>query len=106
DFVAKHTDGPGLERSSMNLLVSDGRLMCITRRGRTLVLSTDPDTVALPESGAQLTTFALASEPPQAGPGWVEVPEETVIGVDPGLRLSRWTVAELAALQPPHRAFG
>lgn len=106
EFVARHTDGPGRERSSMNLLVSDGTLMCITRRGRTLVLSTGADTTKLPESGAQLSSFALASEPPHTGPGWIEVPEETVIGVDPGLSLGRWTVAELAARQPPRRAFG
>ncbi|HLT28748.1 MAG TPA: class II glutamine amidotransferase [Myxococcaceae bacterium] len=105
-FVATHTDAPGRERSSMNLLVSDGSLMCITRRGRTLVLSTGPETSGLPESGTPLTTFALASEPPHAGPGWVEVPEETVIGVDAGLTLSRWIVGELAARQLPHRAFG
>lgn len=106
DFVARHTDRPGLERSSMNLLVSDGAQICITRRGRTLVLSTGESVGELPSHGARLSSFALASEPPGTGTGWLEVPEESVIGVDSNLRFSRWTVQELSAAVTPTRVFG
>jgi glutamine amidotransferase len=73
----------GEHRSTMNFLVSDGRLLCACRHGKPLHL-------ALPAPGR--TLVAVASEP-IGRPGWEEVPEEGFVGVDRGLRVVRGPLA-------------
>jgi len=82
---------PGSKRpSSLNFLVSDGRLLAACRHGRTLH--------AAPQArGGHL--FAVASEP-IGGTGWVEVPEDGFVGVDATLRVLS------APLRPPGRNRG
>ncbi len=70
-------------RSAMNFLVSDGRRMVATRRGRSLFVSS--------EEGARF----IASERLWDDGAWREVPEDGVVAIDEGLelkvsRLSDW----------------
>ncbi|MBI5070715.1 MAG: class II glutamine amidotransferase [Deltaproteobacteria bacterium] len=77
---------PGAARpSSLNFLVSDGRLLAAARRGRTLHLLRQPG-----PSGR----VVIASEPIGKGP-WREVPDGGFVGVDPRGRLVE------GALLPP-----
>ncbi len=65
-------------RSTVNLLVSDGRLLAACRHGK-------PLHVALHAGG---DVFAVASEP--IGPGaWEEVPEDGFVGIDGAGRVLR-----------------
>jgi predicted glutamine amidotransferase len=65
-------------RSTLNLLVSDGRLLAACRHGK-------PLHVALHAEG---DVFAIASEP--IGPGtWEPVPEDGFVGVDAARRVLR-----------------
>jgi hypothetical protein len=66
-------------RSTLNFLVSDGRLLCACRHGK-------PLQVALPRPGRPL--LALASEPIGRS-GWEPVPEDGFVGVDRELRVLR-----------------
>lgn len=93
--VSRITDVPGAERSSMNFLVSDGQLMCVTRRRRTLFVSDGRRRPEPPPPHEALPQFLLASERLSGEGPWHEVPEETVLGVDAGLVLHRWTVEGL-----------
>ncbi len=71
--VARIAD-PGSPRpSSLNLLVSDGRLLAATRRGRTL------------HWALEAARFVVASEPIGKGV-WSEVPEGGFVGVDEEMR--------------------
>lgn len=74
--VARIADAPA-RRSTLNFLVSDGRLLAACRRGRSLH-------VALPGPDGHL--FAVASEP-IGRTGWEEVPEGGFVGVDASLRV-------------------
>ena len=62
-------------RSTLNFLVSDGRLLCACRHGKPLHVSTGA-------RGGHL--FAVASEPIGRS-GWEAVPEDGFVGVDGGL---------------------
>jgi glutamine amidotransferase len=93
--VSRITDVSGAERSSMNFLVSDGQLMCVTRRRRTLFVSDGRPRPEPPPPHEALPQFLLASERLSGDGPWHEVPEETVLGVDSQLLLHRWTVEGL-----------
>jgi len=67
----------GEHRSTLNFLVSDGRLLCACRHGK-------PLHVSAPAGGAR--RFAVASEPIGRS-GWEAVPEGGFVGVDGALRL-------------------
>lgn len=73
----------GEHRSAMNFLVTDGRRMVATRRGRTLFVASEP--------GARF----IASERLWDGP-WHEVPEEGVVGIDEQLELKHSRVSDWA----------
>ena len=73
----------GEHRSTMNFLVSDGRLLCACRHGK-------PLHVSLPAPGRPLV--AVASEPIGRA-GWEVVPEEGFVGVDRSLRVVRGPLA-------------
>ncbi len=77
--IARLAD-PGAERpSSLNFLVSDGRILAACRRGRDLHLAT-----ALGPDHA----FVVASEPIGAA-AWRVVPEGAFVGTDDGARVVR-----------------
>jgi glutamine amidotransferase len=66
-------------RSTLNFLVSDGRLLCACRHGKPLHVSTEA-------GGGRI--FAVASEPIGRS-GWEAVPEGGFVGVDGALRPTR-----------------
>ena len=72
EAVARLADRGASRPSTMNFLVSDGRILAACRHGKALH--------AAPQArGGHL--FAVASEP-VGGAGWVEVPENGFVGVD------------------------
>ena len=76
---------PGAEKpSSLNFLVSDGRLLAGTRHGRTLNVAPHTATNGL---------FAIASEPIGAGP-WREVAEDGFVGIGPENRVVEGPLAQ------------
>jgi predicted glutamine amidotransferase len=104
ELVARMTDRPGQERSAMNFLVTDGRVMVASRRHRTLFLSdacpetgrrAHRDSQPL-EAGTQLEQLVVASERIAGEDHWHVVQEEDVVGVDCGMVLRRWRVQDLA----------
>jgi glutamine amidotransferase len=88
DTVAALADPRAEAPSTMNFLVSDGRVLAASRHGKTLHLSTDAGPRHL---------FVLASERIGAG-RWEEVPEGGFVGTEDGLAAVR------GALGPPPRA--
>jgi predicted glutamine amidotransferase len=67
---------PAPKPTSLNLVVSDGRLLAACRRGRTLHLAHD---------AGPRHALAVASE--RIGPGdWAEIPEGGFVGTEDGLR--------------------
>jgi hypothetical protein len=83
--LAQIADRPELDPSSMNFLLTDGRVMVATRRHRTLFVAQRPGQVL------------ISSEKVTPEDDWREVPEMHVVGVEPDLTVRRWSVAELAA---------
>lgn len=77
-LVARVADGPE-QTSSLNFLVSDGRLLAASRRGRTLHLAT----LAGPHR-----SLVVASEPIGAG-RWEEIPEGGFVGTADGRSVLR-----------------
>jgi predicted glutamine amidotransferase len=77
EIVARIADPRSKVPSSLNLLVTNGQVLAVCRRGRPLHVA--PHIVT---SGV----FALASEPIGPGP-WVEVPEDGFVGIDPDHRV-------------------
>lgn len=75
--VARIADRRPAKPSSLNLLVTNGQVLAVCRRGRTLHVSPEIAT-----SGV----FAIASEPIGARP-WREVPEGGFVGIDPDHRV-------------------
>jgi glutamine amidotransferase len=78
------TDG---EPASTTFLATDGRLLLACRRGRTLYLASPA-----PDAQGCCDYVAVASEDPGTPPpggkhGWRLVPEESLVAVDPELRL-------------------
>jgi glutamine amidotransferase len=80
-----HGDGP----STLNFLVSDGRLLAASRHGKTLHLATD---------AGPRHAFAVASERIGAG-AWEEVVEGGFVGTEDGVRAVRGPLRT-----PPHAA--
>ena len=70
-----HAESP----TTLNLVVSDGRLLAATRHGKPLHLSTD---------AGPRHAFVVASERIGAGP-WEEVPEGGFVGTEDGRRAVR-----------------
>jgi glutamine amidotransferase len=84
--VAGIADAPGVAPSSLNFLVTDGRLLAACRRGRTLHLATD---------AGPRHAFVVASE--RIGDAaWEEVPEGGFVGTRDGARVVRAPLASLA----------
>lgn len=96
--VASITDKTD-KKSSMNFMVTDGKLLVASRRQRTLFFSEqqkhhkrgDPP----PPPGTKLDQIVIASENLTREDHWHEVPEEELVGVDTELRLHRWTLQSL-----------
>ena len=80
----------GEKPSSMNFLVTDGRLMVASRHRRTLFFSERKGLSAHPADpprpGTALERLVIASEKLEAEHHWHEVPEDGIVGVDPSLR--------------------
>ncbi|WP_242339497.1 MULTISPECIES: class II glutamine amidotransferase [Anaeromyxobacter] len=70
---------PSPKPTSLNLVVSDGRLLAACRHGRTLHVTS---------SAAPRHVFAVASEPIGAGP-WQELPEGGFVGTEDGAQIER-----------------
>ena len=75
--VVRLADRRPAKPSSLNLLVTNGAVLAVCRRGRTLQVAPHIAT-----SGV----FAIASEPIGTGP-WREVPEGGFVGIDPDHRI-------------------
>jgi predicted glutamine amidotransferase len=74
---------PSPKPTSLNLVVSDGRILAATRRGRTLHLAAD---------AGPRHAFVVASE--RIGKGdWAEVPEGGFAGTEDGIRVVRRPLA-------------
>lgn len=84
EAVAAIADGRAEKPSSMNFLVSDGRVLAACRRGRTLHLAAD---------AGPRHVFVVASERIGAAL-WEEVPEGGFVGTDDGIRVVRGPLAE------------
>jgi len=83
------------EEASTTFLATDGRLMLACRRRRTLFLSSPA-----PDARGRCGYVAVASEDPGEPPpggkrAWRLLPEDTLVAVDPDLRL------RVASLSPP-----
>lgn len=96
--VASLTDSTD-KKSSMNFMVTDGKLLVAGRRERTLFFSEQQKHhkigEAPPPPGSTLDQIVIASENLTREDHWHEVPEEELIGVDGGLKLHRWTMKSL-----------
>jgi predicted glutamine amidotransferase len=77
DLVRRLADRGDEKPSSLNLAVSDGDVLAVCRRGRTLHVAPH-----IARSGV----FAVASEPIGEGP-WTEVPEDGFVGIDAAHRV-------------------
>src|SRR5512140_2057435 len=95
----------GEKPSSMNFLVTDGRLMVASRHRRTLFFSErkrlsagPPDP---PRPGTALERLVIASEKLEAEHHWHEVPEGGIVGVDGSLRFYAYRAGDLLSDPPP-----
>lgn len=85
EAVVGHSDRPGLPKpTSLNLLVSDGRLLAACRHGRTLHLAA--------EAGPQ-HVFVVASEPIGEAARWEVIPEGGFVGTVDGAKVDRTMLA-------------
>jgi glutamine amidotransferase len=84
ETVAAIADAGAEKPSSMNFLVSDGRVLAACRRGRTLHLAAD---------AGPRHVFVVASERIGAAL-WEEVPEGGFVGTDDGVRVVRGPLLE------------
>ncbi len=76
-------DVPGQKPSALNMMVSNGKLLVATRRGRELHHLRRP------------TAHLVSSEPLWHDEPWEEVPEETAFAIDETLRMTQWALGEL-----------
>lgn len=84
--VAELFDGQGAEKPcAMNFLASNGEHLVASRRGRTLWSLEHPK------------ELVVASEKLWDEPGWAEVPEDGLVGIDANLVVHRWNVGGLLA---------
>jgi hypothetical protein len=75
-------------------------VMVGTRRNNTLFFSEcrrKGADVAPPADGARLERLLVASEQLSVEDAWFEVPDSSVIAVDPGMTLRMWPISALAA---------
>lgn len=79
--------------SSMNFLVTDGKLLVASRWGRSLFFAADG--AESPRPGDRLEALTVASEELDGERRWVEIPERTAVGVEDDLTFARWRLAEL-----------
>jgi predicted glutamine amidotransferase len=90
---------PGQKPTSTNFLATDGQLMVTLRRHRTLFFSEQRKKThgphEAPRNGSRLEQLVIASEELSGEDHWHEVPEDTLLGVDPDLRLYRWNLSDL-----------
>jgi len=90
---------PGQKPTSTNFLATDGRLMVAMRRHRTLFVSEQAKKVHghrdPPRNGTRVEQLVIASEELSGEDHWHEVPEDTLVGVDPDLRLYQWRTQAL-----------
>ena len=84
ETVVALADGGSEKPSSMNFLVTDGRVLAACRRGRTLHLAAD---------AGPRHVFVVASERIGAAL-WEEVPEGGFVGTDDGVRVVRGPLVE------------
>lgn len=102
NLMSSITDESPEVQSSMNFLVTDGEVMVATRRHRTLYFSdgkrgTSCTGGTQPQTGARLEQLIIASEALCGNAtAWHEVGHEEIIGVDGGLTLHRWKMADFA----------
>ena len=87
-LVREASERPGTEPASTNFFATDGRLLVACRHGRTLFISA-PE----PDAQGRCDYVALSSEnpgdpPPGGSRSWRLLPEESLVAVDPELRLS------------------
>jgi len=98
--ISRITDQPGGKPSSMNFMVTNGRLLGATRRQRTLFLSEEshgePSGHAPSEDGTELDQLVIASEELSGEDHWHEIPEESVVAVDGEMIFKLWPVSALA----------
>ena len=80
EVVARIADDGAEKPSSLNLLVSDGRVLVACRRGRTLHLAAD---------AGPRHAFVVASEPVGRGARWEEVPEGGFVSTEDGRAVER-----------------
>jgi glutamine amidotransferase len=76
EIVRRIADPRAEKPSTLNFVVSDGRVLVATRRGKPLHLATD---------AGPRHVFVVASEPIGTA-AWAEVPEGGLVGTDDGLR--------------------
>ncbi len=93
--VREIADGRASERASPTFLATDGRLLLACRSGRTLFLSSPA-----PDASGSCEYVAVASEDPGEPPpggkrAWRLLPEDSLVAVDPELRL------RVTSLSPP-----
>jgi len=106
--VSQLTDRADL-LSSMNFIVTNGRLMAATRRQRTLFVSDRSQhrskTAHRLANDARLSQLVIASEELTSEDHWHPVPEEGIVSIDGDMRFRSWQVSELAPsppLRPPN----
>jgi glutamine amidotransferase len=96
--VSRITDGPEGKPSSMNFMVTNGKLIVATRRHRSLFLSEQNRAQGRhgpPPDAAQLDQLVIASEELSGEDHWHEIPEESIVAVDGGMTFRRWPVSAL-----------
>jgi predicted glutamine amidotransferase len=80
EAVARIADDPSEKPSSLTFLVSDGRVLVATRRGRSLHVAAD---------AGPRHAFVVASEPVGTRTRWEEVPEGGFAGTEDGVGVQR-----------------
>ncbi|HET8538262.1 MAG TPA: class II glutamine amidotransferase [Anaeromyxobacter sp.] len=84
EVAARIADAGTEKPSSMNFLVSDGRVLVACRRGRSLHLAAD---------AGPRHAFVVASEPVGSGARWEEIPEGGFVATEDGRRVVRGALA-------------
>ena len=87
-MISQITDRPSGPPSSMNFLVTDGKLMVATRRGRTLFIN---------QTQLPIRSVSISSEQVSGSQEWVEIPEDSLVSIDAQLSVRHSPLR----LQPP-----
>ena len=98
--VSALTDEPDAPPSSMNFMVSNGELLVVTRRHRTLYYTArDANNAAVDaplRPGMTVRDLIVASEELWGGEPWFPISEDHVMGVDGDMVFRLWPFGELA----------